>query len=81
MVVFGVNAITAFVASGMLTKTLLRVRVGKGEDLSLYQALYETGFRSWAGDLNGSLAFALAYVVLWWVLMTMLYRKGVYLKA
>jgi predicted acyltransferase len=81
MVVFGVNAITAFVASGMLTKALLRIRVGEGEGVSLYQAIYESGFRSWAGELNGSLAFALAYVLLWWMLMSILQRRGVTLKV
>lgn len=81
MVVFGVNAITAFVASGMLTKALLRIRVGEGEGVSLYQAIYESGFRSWAGELNGSLAFALAYVLLWWLLMSILQRRGVTLKV
>ncbi len=81
MVVFGMNAIIAFVASGMLTKTLLRIRVGEGDGISLYQALYEWAFRPWAGELNGSLAFATAYVVLWWALLAALHRRGVSLRV
>jgi predicted acyltransferase len=80
MVVYGMNAITVFVASGMLTKTLSRVRVGGADGTSLYNAIYEVGFRSWAGDYNGSLAFALSYVVFWLSLMWILHLRRIYVK-
>lgn len=80
LVVYGVNAIAVFVASGMLTKTLVRVRVGGAEGTSLYGWIYQTVFRSWAGDLNGSLAFALAYVLFWLGAMWLLYRRRIFIK-
>ncbi len=80
MVVYGMNAIAVFVASGMLTKAMTRIRVGGGDGSSLYAWLYEAGFRSWAGEHNGSLAFAVAYVAFWLALMWLLHRRRIYIK-
>ena len=81
MVVYGRNAIAVFVASGMLTKTMTRIRIGGEEGTSLYTWIYEHVFRSWAGDYPGSVAFAASYVVFWLGLMWLLDRRGIYLKV
>jgi predicted acyltransferase len=80
MVVYGMNAIAVFVLSGFMTKALVRIRVGGAGGTSLYNWIYETLFRSWAGSVNGSLAFAMAYVALWLGLMTLLHRRQVFIK-
>ena len=80
MVVYGMNAIAVFVASGMLTKAMGRIRIGGEDGTSLYNAIYEVLFRSWAGDYNGSLAFALSYVVFWLALMWVLHHRRIYVK-
>ncbi len=80
MVVYGMNAIAVFVASGMLTKTMSRIRVGGEEGTSLYNAIYQVGFRSWLGDVNGSLAFALSYVAFWLGMMWILHARKIYVK-
>jgi len=80
LLVYGTNAITVFVLSGLMTRVLGRIRVGGDEGTSLYGWIYQTLFRSWAGDYNGSLAFALSYVILWQALMTPLYRKRIFIK-
>jgi predicted acyltransferase len=59
---------------------LIRVRVGGHDGTSLYNWIYETLFRSWAGDVNGSLAFAMAYVALWLGLMALLHRRRIFIK-
>ena len=74
------NAIAVFVLSGLMTKMMVRIRVGGPEGTSLYAWIYENLFRSWAGDVNGSLAFALAYVVLWLGLMGVLYRRRIFIR-
>jgi predicted acyltransferase len=81
MVVYGMNAIAVYVASGMLTKTMGRIRVGGDEGTSLYNAIYVVVFRSWAGDVNGSLLFALSYVGFWLGMMWILHKREVYLKV
>lgn len=81
-VIYGMNAIAVFVASGLLTKTLVRVRVptAAGESTSLYNWMYTNLFASWAGPLHGSFAFALSYVGFWLFLMWLLYRRGIFIK-
>ncbi len=81
MVVYGMNAIAVFVASGMLTKTMGRIRVGGADGTSLYNWIFENVFRSWAGDFNGSLAFALGYVAFWLAMMWVLHTRKIYIKV
>ncbi len=76
--VMGVNAIALFVASGIVARILLVNRVGDGR--SLYQWIYDSLFVPWAGPLNGSLAFALATVLIWWLALYALYRRGWFLR-
>lgn len=80
LVVYGMNSIAVYVASGMVTKTMVRVRVGGDGGTSLYGWIYENVFRSWAGDYNGSLFFAVSYVILWLALMWILHRRRIYIK-
>lgn len=81
LLVYGTNAIAVFVLSGLMTKMLVRIRVGGDDGTSLYAWTYRTVFQSWAGDLNGSLAFAVSYVLLWLALMVPLYRRGIFFKV
>lgn len=76
--VMGVNAIALFVASGIVARILLVSRVGDGR--SVYQWLYDSLFVPWAGPLDGSLAFALATVAAWWLVLYALYRRGWFLR-
>ncbi len=84
LVVYGMNAITVFVASGLVAKALVlsRVPAGPGDrTTSLYQRIYEVGFASWAGPLNGSLAFALATVLLWLAVLWAMYARRIFIKV
>lgn len=83
LVVYGMNAITVFVASGLVAKSLVlwRVTRGAGETTSAYNLIYETVFASWAGPLNGSLAFAVAMVLLWLGVAWGMYLRGIFLKV
>jgi predicted acyltransferase len=79
--VYGTNAIAVFVLSGLMTRILGRVHVGGAEGPSLYTWIYRNLFQSWAGDYNGSVAFAACYVILWLALMTPLYRRRIFIKV
>ncbi len=76
--VLGVNAILLFFASGLVARLLLALRTPDGR--SVYRWLYETLFVPWAGPLNGSLAFALATVAVWWLVLYVLYRRRWFLR-
>ncbi len=78
-VVYGMNSIAVFVASGMFAKYLARIRIGDG-GMPLSAWLYENAFRSWGGDYGGSLAMALAQVAFWLGIMWLLHRRGTYIK-
>ncbi len=72
--VMGVNAITLFFASGIVARLLSVVRMADGRSLQLW--IYEDLLVPWAGRLDGSLAFALATVLVWWLVLYGLYRRG-----
>jgi predicted acyltransferase len=81
-VVYGMNAIAVFVASGLMTKTLVRWRIPieGGETTSAYSWIYQNVFASWAGPLNGSLAFAISYILFWLAIIWILYWRKIFIK-
>ena len=80
-VVFGTNALAAFVGSGLAVKLLRYVKVGpEGDKVGILSWVYQHAFVPWAGELNGSLAYAAVYVLLWLGLMTILYRRKIFIK-
>ncbi len=81
--VFGANPLTVFVGSGLMARVLNLLQVGDGAGgvWSLQRWCYERLFASWAGPLNGSLAYALSFVGLWWLLMCIPYAKRWILRA
>jgi len=80
--IFGLNAITAFVGSGLVGRLLNRTHIGGNPDApSTYEWLYQTLFASWAGPMSGSLLFAIVMVGLWWLAMYGCYRRGWLLKV
>ncbi|HEU5170547.1 MAG TPA: heparan-alpha-glucosaminide N-acetyltransferase domain-containing protein [Gemmatimonadales bacterium] len=81
-VVFGVNPITAFVGSEALARlmySVIRVPYG-GETVSLQQAIHRAVFASWLPDRPASLAFAVAVVLLWYVVLRALRTRGIILR-
>jgi predicted acyltransferase len=69
-----VNAIALFLASGLVARLLNVWKLADGR--SLKQWIYQDLFVPWAGPLDGSLAFALASLLVWWLLLFGLYRRG-----
>jgi predicted acyltransferase len=80
-VVYGTNSIFLFVGSGLWTKTILKVKFSLDEQsISGYSYLYKTIFQPLAGDLNGSILFALFHVIMWWLILLWLYRQKIFIK-
>ena len=76
----GMNSIAIFVASGMAAKTMGRIQVDGPDGASLHDWIFRNGFQSWAGDHNGSLAFALAQVAVWLTIAWLLHRSRIHIK-
>jgi predicted acyltransferase len=74
---FGVNAITAYAGAAVVVYALLAT--------GLWGWLYQRGFAGWmtphVGPYLPSLAFALAYVGIWWVIVAWMDRRGWHLKV
>jgi predicted acyltransferase len=77
--VFGVHALTLFFLSSLMAKLLVIIRVGAGGP-RLQAWLFEHFFAPWASPVDASLAYALAYVLLWWALIRGLDRSGLRLR-
>lgn len=79
--IFGTNAIAVYVGSSLMVKLLRLVKVGPAaETTEVLSWVYQRAFVPWAGNLNGSLAYAICYVLLWLALMAILYRKRIFIK-
>ncbi|MDP6569262.1 MAG: DUF5009 domain-containing protein [Candidatus Marinimicrobia bacterium] len=81
-IVFGSNSIIVFVASGIVVKTIQKIEVhlNDGSITSLYNWIYKYLFVSWAGDLNGSLFFAITWILLWLGVLWILYIRKIFIK-
>ncbi len=79
--VFGINALFSFFLSGIWTRILQMVRIQTGETrISLYTWIYEKIFVPIAGNMNGSLAFAVVQMLIIWIIALILYRKKVMIR-
>jgi predicted acyltransferase len=82
-VIYGMNPIVAFVGSGILARLLYSIlKVDyEGRRVSIVEAIYRT-FVAWGLDpVNASLAFALSFVMLWFGILWVLYRRNIFLKV
>jgi predicted acyltransferase len=85
LVIFGVNPITIYVLSGVVATLIDLIKVGAigpdGKQASIKQFTYDNFFASWAGPWNGSLFFALAFVLLMLIPAWVLYKKRIFIKV
>jgi predicted acyltransferase len=81
--VFGVNPIVAFLGSELLARLIYSVIEVpyQGDTVSLESAIHRTLFASWLPPKPASLAFALTVVLLWYLILDALYRRGIVLKV
>ncbi|MCE1190048.1 MAG: DUF5009 domain-containing protein [Ignavibacteria bacterium] len=83
-VVYGTNAITVYVLSGLVGRLLVQIKlpVGSlGELVSLKGIIYDHLFVPFFSPINASLAYALTYVLFWLGIMWIFYKKGIFLKV
>ena len=49
--------------------------------MALQAAIYQAVFLPWLSPKNASLAFALCFVLLWFGILTVLYKRKIFLKV
>lgn len=79
--VFGTNALFSFFLAGVWTRIMVLLKVSSGgTKVTLYTWIYEHLCVPVAGNLNGSLMFALMQVLLIWLVAFILYRKKIFIR-
>jgi len=80
--VFGVNPILAFVASDLSAILIYRTFTVEhnGDRISIEQWFDDTLLASWLPDKIASLAFAILFVLMWWGILRIIYKRGIVLK-
>ncbi|OFY62323.1 MAG: hypothetical protein A2V64_03005 [Bacteroidetes bacterium RBG_13_43_22] len=76
--VFGMNALFSFVLAGIWTRLMYFIKIQ--ENTSLYSWFYEKICIPVAGNMNGSLMFALIQMLLIWVIALILYKKKILIR-
>ncbi len=81
ILVFGKNAIAAYFLSEAVAAALhtLKIHVD-GQGVTLQEYFYSHFLAPIASPSNASLLYALSYVAICWLVMAVLYRKGIFLK-
>jgi len=81
-IVFGTNAIFTFALTAIWTKLMLYViKIPSGGDkISFYNWFYQKVCVPVAGNLNGSLLFAVIQVLLLWFVALILYKKKIMIR-
>ena len=78
ILVFGMNAIAAYVFAGLLSNALEAFHVG---DRSFQEAIYQELFSPLGSPAVTSLLYSLSFLLICWLTMLLLYRKRIFLKV
>lgn len=84
LVIFGVNPMLVFFFSGIIPRVLGMIKVtnGIGEELGLQSYIYNDFITPrFDNPMNASLAGALIYLLIWFVILTLFYRKNIIFKV
>lgn len=83
-VVFGMNPLFIFALSGLWARTtgrMIHFSDPDGKIISASGKLYRDFFLPLAGDINGSLLYAISHVVFFWLIGYILYKKKIFIKV
>lgn len=81
LLVFGLNSLAVWVLSVVFLQAIALIRVtgAEGTPVDLKTHLF-TAMAAWVGPWNGSLLFAVVYVLFWLGVLSLLYRARIFIK-
>jgi predicted acyltransferase len=81
-VIYGMNPIVAFVGSGITARLIYSIfKVeSNGRPIALQAWIYQTFYASWLAPRNASLLFAITFVLVWFAILWVLYRRRIFVK-
>jgi len=80
---FGTNPLFIYMFSGVYVLTivhLIKITVSPEEKISGYSYLFSEIFAPIAGNMNGSLLFAIVHIIFFWLITFILYKKKIFIK-
>jgi predicted acyltransferase len=82
-VIYGMNAITVFVLSGLIAKSMGLVRwvAEDGQKMSLWSYIYQTVYVPLASPMNSSLLFAISFISMMFLVVWFMWKKRWFLKV
>ncbi len=79
LIVFGLNPLFIYALSGIIIRIMWMIKWDDGEQ-ALQPFIYN-GLASVFGDTGGSLAFAILYVMLHWLIAWWMYKRKIFIKV
>lgn len=81
-VVYGVNALVVFFVSGLLARTLIMITINTGEGvISLQRLIFTHIFLPFTSEINASLLYAVTWILLWYFVLSWMYKKKIIIKV
>jgi len=82
-VIYGMNAITVFVLSGVVGRTLGLIKVGMpdGTVVDLQAYIFQTYYLSIATPINASLLYAISFILVMFLVVWFMWKKKWFLKV
>lgn len=82
-VVYGVNAITVFFLAGLMPRVLNLIKIsnGDGSKTPLLEKFYATCYTPFFSPINASLVWAITYVLGFYLLLYIMYKRNIIIKV
>ena len=81
-VVYGVNALTVFFMSGIIARTIAMIQVPTAEGaMSVQRIIFTNLFLPLASEINASLLYAITWIILWYLVLSYMYKKKIFVKV
>ena len=79
--VLGRNALLAYILSSLAGKAMISFHVpGQGTPMTIKSFIFTHAVAPWFGPSAASLVYAAAFLLFWWVIMYILYRKRIFIS-
>ena len=82
-VIYGINAITVFFVSGLLPRLLNMIKFDQpdGEKIGALSLFYKTFFVPYFSPINASLAYAIVFILFFYVILWIMYKRNIIIKV
>ena len=82
-VVYGVNAITVFFVSSLMPRlvNMIKVKLPNGDETGALSWFYQSFFVPYFSPINASLAYAIAFILFFYVILWVMYKKNIIIKV